>query len=79
MLVKYSGVSKKISDFEAEFGDLSDVGNMSDEKSGYIEGKLKALYKAALGKESQGDNDSPERRLISKYEAILAGGNKNDG
>ena len=79
MLVKYSGVSKEISDFEAEFGDLSDVCSMSDEKIGYIEGKLKALYKAALGKESQGDNDSPERRLINKYEAILAGGNKNDG
>ena len=79
MLVKYSGVSRRISDFEAEFGDLSDVRDMSDEKRGYIDGKLKALYKAALGKKASGQPDSAERRIINEYECILSGGNKNDG
>ena len=79
MLVKYSGVSRKISDFEAEFGDLSDARDMSSEKRGYIDGKLKALYKAALGKEASGQPDSTERRMINEYECILSGGNENDG
>ena len=68
LAVEYGGVSRKISDFEAEFGIISDGESLSAEKRGYFEGKLSALKKALGGKRAGGEDFSYEAALISEYE-----------
>lgn len=71
--VEYDGVSRKISDFEAEFGIISDGEMLSPEKCGYFEGKLSALKKACEGKRAGGEDFSYESALISEYEERIKG------
>lgn len=64
--VEYDGACREISDFEAEFGFTDLKSDVTPEKQGYIDSRLKALKKAADGK-SRGGEVSLEAKLLSEY------------
>ena len=69
----YNGISKSISDFEAEFGKLGPRAEFSDAKKGYLDVKLRALKRASGGKAMAGVTDSPESRLLLEFDEFLKG------
>jgi tRNA (adenine22-N1)-methyltransferase len=75
---RYDGVKRHISDLEAEFGNLAHRVELSLERQGYIETKLRALEKARDGKAKGGDTSSYEHRVLVEYERFLAKGKEND-
>lgn len=68
LAVEYDGVSRKISDFEAELASFTEGEALSFAKQRYFEGKISALKKARDGKRAGGEDFSYEAALISEYE-----------
>ena len=67
ILASYTGESREISEFEAEFGIINPRKEISPERKGYIDAKLRALHKASDGKRTGGDDDSREARLVDEF------------
>ena len=70
----FTGESRSISDFEAEFGDLSTRVAFSPEKQGYIDTKLRALKRARDGKIMGGEAAPYEEKLLLEYENYIKAG-----
>ena len=65
---EYSGECVKISDLEAEFGDLSERAATTAAERGYMEAKVRSLTRAASGKARGNDNSSSEAIMLSELE-----------
>ena len=68
LAVEYSGETKQISEFEAEFGELFFGDELSYEKEGYFNTRIKAIKKAIAGKKKSGQDTSPLDAILSEYE-----------
>ena len=75
---RYHGMYRQITDLEAEFGKLDPRVDLSPERQGYIETKLRALKKARDGKAKGGEASSYEERVLIEYDRFLAKGKEND-
>jgi tRNA (adenine22-N1)-methyltransferase len=64
--VEYDGACREISDFEAEFGFDDPQKDLTPEKQGYVDARLRALKKAADGKGREGEG-SLEANLLLEY------------
>lgn len=64
---EYTGECREISDFEAEFGNIDPRAEISTEKRGYVDTRIKALKRAAEGKRLGGDESSAEAKLLLEY------------
>ena len=71
LAVEYTGVSREISDFEAEFGALSKNEKLSSAKRGYITSKINSLKKAAVGKSAASPSNSFEAELLKEFYEIM--------
>ena len=74
ILASYTGECRDIGNFEAEFGKVDPRAELSPEKRGYFETKLRALRKARDGKAAGGEVSSPEAILIEEYDRLFAKG-----
>jgi tRNA (adenine22-N1)-methyltransferase len=70
----YTGECRKLSDFEAEFGNLDPRVEFSPEKKGYIETKLRAIKRALNGKIKGGGTADREAALIREYNKLFKEG-----
>jgi len=70
LAAEYTGEVREISDFEAEFGEVGLRAELSPEKLGYFEVKIKALQRAADGKRISGQ-DCPEEKLLSEIDSKM--------
>ena len=77
LAAEYTGEVRKISAFEAEFGNVDKNTPIYHAMKGYFENKIKALKKASSGKALGGDEKSPEYSLLLEYYERM--NIKNDG
>lgn len=71
LAAEYTGVCREISDFEAEFGEVSPREEFSCAKLGYFNEKLRALKKSVRGKNLGGEDCAAETELLSMLTKIL--------
>ncbi len=73
---RYDGGCRRITDLEAELGKLDPRVELSPERRGYIETKLRALEKARDGKAKGGESSLYEDRVLIEYADFLAKGKR---
>ena len=64
---RYTGERRTITDMEAEFGLLGTRAELSPEKQGYIDKKLRALKRARDGKIEGGESAQYESMILDEY------------
>ena len=76
LAAEYTGARRQISDFEAEYGKACPRAELSPERLGYLETKLRALKKSVNGKRLGGEECEREKALLFELSRILE--NKGD-
>lgn len=67
LAAEYDGVTRHITDLEAELGSLAARVDLSVAEAGYLNTKISAFTRAAAGKAAAGDENSYEARILKEY------------
>ena len=71
---RYTGECRSLTDLEAELGEIAPRVELSAEKRGYLESRLRAIKKARDGKIKGGDSASYENAILDEYNRLFMNG-----
>ena len=69
--VEYTGESRELEDFNAEFGDIRTRVEFSEAQIGYLNTKRRALERTVMGKERGGQNADADKKMLNELIRVL--------